>query len=76
MKGISDSFAENRWNFGNQKLIPESKNCGMGQSEMRPAVPDLHEFIDDPKVTLIQFIEYPERLVFDQFQFGIQVLEL
>ena len=48
----------------------------MGQSEMRPAVPDLHEFIDDPKVTLIQFIEYPERLVFDQFQFGIQVLEL
>ncbi|GIR60971.1 MAG: hypothetical protein CM15mP66_04190 [Pseudomonadota bacterium] len=47
----------------------------MEQSEMGPAVPDLHEFIDDPPKALIQFIEYPERLVFDQFQFGIQVLE-
>ena len=43
---------------------------------MGPAVPDLHEFIDDSPVALIQFIEYPERLVVDQFQFGIQVLEL
>ena len=63
--------------FRESEADPETKkNYGTGQSEMGPAVPDLHEFIDDPQVALIQFIEYPERLVFDQFQFGIQVLEL